>query len=53
VIATDHQEIAAASRAHGVEAIMTRSDHGTGTDRLAEVATLLDLPDEEIVVNVQ
>jgi 3-deoxy-manno-octulosonate cytidylyltransferase (CMP-KDO synthetase) len=53
VIATDHAEIAAASRAHGVEVIMTRADHETGTDRLAEVATLLALPDDEIVVNVQ
>lgn len=53
VIATDHDGIAAASRAHGIETIMTRADHATGTDRLAEVATQLHLPDDEIVVNVQ
>jgi 3-deoxy-manno-octulosonate cytidylyltransferase (CMP-KDO synthetase) len=53
VIATEHDRIAQASRAHGVEVIMTRSDHATGTDRLAEVATLLSLGDDEIVVNVQ
>ena len=53
VIATDHDGIAAASRAHGLEVIVTRADHATGTDRLAEVATILELPDDEIVVNVQ
>ncbi len=53
VIATDHEGIAAASREHGVETIMTHADHSTGTDRLAEVATQLNLPDDEIVVNVQ
>ncbi len=53
VIATDDRRIADAARAHGVEAIMTRADHATGTDRLAEAASLLALRDEEIVVNVQ
>ena len=53
VIATDHDGIAAASRAHGIEVIITRADHATGTDRLAEVAIQLALPDDEIVVNVQ
>ena len=53
VIATDHDGIAQASRAHGIEVITTRADHATGTDRLAEVATKLALPDDEIVVNVQ
>lgn len=53
VIATDHDGIADASRAHGFEVITTRADHATGTDRLAEVATALALPDDEIVVNVQ
>ncbi len=53
VIATDHDGIAAASRAHGLEVIVTRADHATGTDRIAEVATILELLDDEIVVNVQ
>ncbi len=35
------------------KSIMTRADHATGTDRLAEVATQLQLSDDEIVVNVQ
>ena len=38
IIATDHTEIAQVVRAHGFEAVMTRPDHATGTDRLAEVA---------------
>jgi len=53
VIATDDVRIADAARAHGVDAIMTRSDHPTGTDRLAEAASLLALAPDEIVVNVQ
>lgn len=53
VVATDDQEIAAAVRAHGHEAILTRSDHLTGTDRLAEAAQHLGLGDQEIVVNLQ
>lgn len=53
VIATDDPRIAAAADAHGVDAIMTRADHPTGTDRLAEAAAKLALRDDEIVVNVQ
>ncbi len=53
VIATDDRRIAAAAHAHRIEAIMTRTDHATGTDRLAEAASLLEMRDDEIVVNVQ
>ena len=53
VIATDDARIADAVRAHGFDALMTRADHATGTDRLAEAAALLGLGDDEIVVNVQ
>ncbi len=53
VIATDHDGIAETSRVYGFEVIMTRADHATGTDRLAEVASALALPDDDIVVNVQ
>jgi len=53
VVATDDQEIAAAVRVHGHEAILTRTDHPTGTDRLAEAAHQLGLRDEAIVVNLQ
>jgi 3-deoxy-manno-octulosonate cytidylyltransferase (CMP-KDO synthetase) len=52
-VATDHQDILKAVVAHGCEALMTRADHASGTDRLAEVAERLGLADDEIVVNVQ
>jgi 3-deoxy-manno-octulosonate cytidylyltransferase (CMP-KDO synthetase) len=52
-IATDDERILAAARAHGCDAIMTRADHASGTDRLAEAAERLALGDGEIVVNVQ
>lgn len=53
VVAADSDEIVAVCAAHGVEALLTRADHATGTDRLAEAATRLALPDDAIVVNVQ
>lgn len=53
VIATDHPDILDAARHHGVQAVMTREDHPSGTDRLAEVCQLLGLGEDEIVVNVQ
>jgi 3-deoxy-manno-octulosonate cytidylyltransferase (CMP-KDO synthetase) len=53
VIATDDERICAAAMEHGVDTVMTRSDHATGTDRLAEAATQLGLADRAIVVNVQ
>ena len=53
VVATDHADIAAACAAHGVEAVMTRADHPSGTDRIAEVARVLGLADDEVVVNLQ
>lgn len=52
-VATDDAQIAHAVRAHGFEARMTRSDHPSGTDRIAEAAAALGLADEAIVVNVQ
>ena len=52
-VATDHPAIAAACAAQGVAVLMTRADHPSGTDRLAEAAAQLQLPDEAIVVNVQ
>lgn len=53
VIATDHEEIAAAARAHGCDVCLTAEAHPTGTDRLAEVARLRGYGGEDIVVNVQ
>jgi len=53
VIATDDERIRAAAAAHGIEAVLTRDDHATGTDRLAEAASELRLDDKSIAVNVQ
>ncbi|MCD4500028.1 3-deoxy-manno-octulosonate cytidylyltransferase [Chromobacterium vaccinii] len=53
VVATDHADILAACTAHGVEAALTREDHASGTDRLAEVAAKLALPADALVINVQ
>jgi len=52
-VATDDERIAAAVRAHGHKVVMTRADHPSGTDRLAEAALSLELHDQDIVVNVQ
>jgi 3-deoxy-manno-octulosonate cytidylyltransferase (CMP-KDO synthetase) len=52
-VATDKPAIIDAVRLHGHQAIMTRSDHATGTDRIAEAAQQLGLADNDIVVNVQ
>ncbi len=52
-VATDSPRIAEAVSAAGFEAIMTREDHASGTDRLAEAAGKLGLAADQIVVNVQ
>lgn len=52
-VATDDARIADAVRAHGFQALMTRAAHASGTDRIAEAAAQLRLPDEALVVNVQ
>jgi 3-deoxy-manno-octulosonate cytidylyltransferase (CMP-KDO synthetase) len=53
VVATDDERVRAAVADHGIAVCMTRADHPTGTDRLAEAAATLGLADDEIVVNVQ
>lgn len=53
IVATDDQRIKQAVEQHGFEALMTRANHATGTDRLSEVAEVLRLEDEAVVVNVQ
>ncbi|HEY4375003.1 MAG TPA: 3-deoxy-manno-octulosonate cytidylyltransferase [Burkholderiales bacterium] len=53
LVATDDAEIRAAVEAHGYQALMTRADHPSGTDRLSEAAQQLGLADDAIVVNVQ
>ncbi len=53
-IACDHEEIAAAARAHGAEVVMTSPDHASGSDRIHEAANLLD-PNRahDVVLNLQ
>ena len=53
IIATDHQPIVAAANEHGFHACMTRADHISGTDRIAEVSSSQGWPDDTIVGNVQ
>ncbi len=53
VVACDSAEIVTACEAHGITALLTRSDHASGSDRIAEACALLGLPDEHVVVNVQ
>jgi 3-deoxy-manno-octulosonate cytidylyltransferase (CMP-KDO synthetase) len=53
VVATDDVDIGAACLKHGIVHVMTRVDHATGSDRLAEACTLLGLDGDDIVVNVQ
>jgi 3-deoxy-manno-octulosonate cytidylyltransferase (CMP-KDO synthetase) len=53
VVATDDARVLAACQSHGVDAIMTRADHLSGSDRLAEACDILQLSDQDIVVNVQ
>lgn len=53
VVAADDERIVAACTTHGVQALLTRQDHLSGSDRLAEACQLLGLPDDAVVVNVQ
>lgn len=53
IVATDDHGISAACKAHDIDVAMTRSDHLSGTDRIAEVALALELSDDAVVVNVQ
>ena len=53
VVAADDARIVEACQAHGVQALLTRTDHVSGSDRLAEAATRLGLPDAALVVTVQ
>lgn len=53
VVAADDASIVEACRAHQIECLLTRTDHPSGSDRLAEACALLGLGDDDIVVNVQ
>ncbi len=53
VVAADDVRVRDAVAAHGHEVVMTRADHPSGTDRVAEVAALRGWPDDTVIVNVQ
>lgn len=53
IVATDHADIFAACMDNNIAVQMTRTDHPSGTDRIAEVAATLGLSDDTVVVNVQ
>ena len=53
VVAADNAQIVEVCTAHGIHAILTASTHLSGSDRLAEACRILQLPADEIVVNVQ
>ena len=53
IVATDDRRIRDTVAEHGHIAMMTRPDHASGTDRIAEIATARSWPDELIVINVQ
>lgn len=53
IVATDHADVAAAVEAAGGEVCMTRADHQSGTERLAEVIDRYGFADDKIIVNVQ
>ncbi len=53
VVAADDVRITSACQAHGVAAVLTRPDHPSGSDRLAEACVQLGLDGDDVVVNVQ
>ncbi len=53
VIATDSQEVIDLAKEHGFDAVMTSSEHQSGTDRINEAVNKLNLDENEIIVNVQ
>src|SRR5471032_191629 len=53
IVATDHPEVVKAVEDAGGEVCLTRADHQSGTERLAEVIELCQFADDEIIVNVQ
>ncbi|MEQ1765942.1 MAG: 3-deoxy-manno-octulosonate cytidylyltransferase [Methylotenera sp.] len=53
VVATDDTRILEAIQQYGHQGVMTKPNHASGTDRIAEVALLKNWPDDAIIVNVQ
>ena len=53
VVATDDERIFDTVTQYGFQAVMTKADHTSGTDRIAEVASVQGWRDDAIIVNVQ
>jgi 3-deoxy-manno-octulosonate cytidylyltransferase (CMP-KDO synthetase) len=53
VVAADDEKIIEICKEHGVEAMLTSTTHKSGTDRIHECATILNLDDNELIINVQ
>ena len=53
VIATDSQEVIDLAKEHGFDAVMTSSEHQSGTDRINEAVNKLNLDENEVIINVQ
>jgi len=53
VIATDSQEVIDLANEYGFDAVLTSSEHQSGTDRINEAVNILNLDDDEIIINVQ
>jgi len=53
VVAADDEKIIEVCKSYGVEAMLTSTTHKSGTDRIHECATILNLPDDELIINVQ
>ena len=53
IVACDDGRVLSACKSEGVKAVLTKTSHPTGTDRLSEAVRILNLPDDAIVVNVQ
>jgi len=53
VVAADDETIISICKEHGIEAMLTSTTHKSGTDRINECASILNVPDDELIINVQ
>jgi len=53
VVAADDERIITTCKEYGIKAMLTSTTHKSGTDRIHECATILNLPDDELIINVQ
>jgi 3-deoxy-manno-octulosonate cytidylyltransferase (CMP-KDO synthetase) len=53
IVATDHEMVGNSAKLAGADAVIMTGEHDTGTDRAHEAASILKLPDDEVIINVQ